>query len=345
MFHDHGWTTLFLEDYVRWGTGVEYAGTSPFDLTYKQAYTYLGKSLPQPNPWQVARDFMIGYSRIPTFLHLHVSEISHDDLNLPKVFDQELVNMFNSLVSAGALNETFLILMGDHGFRDTYMPTGFAKTEQGIIENNMPGLVVLPPASLARDRPGLLAALQGNAGVLTSQFDLAQLLREVLALSTGQSVEELFPGQGSWGPQVPRRGISLLRPIPERSCAQAGVPLDYCSCPSGDMAMEAARVEGLVRAVLEDVDTYLEPGWGCRRLQDHVTNISSATVRTEGPVGLVQALVQLTIRPVEFRVKVHFSRTDLSVVRAGLVRTDRYELTSRCVPRSEPAARPLCVCH
>jgi hypothetical protein len=247
--------------------------------------------------------------------------------------------MFESLGPTAALNNTFLLLMGDHGYRDTYRPTGVAKTEQGNIENNMPGLMVLPPAGLARDRPEMLASLQANAGVLTAQWDIARLLREVLALSTGRPEEELFRGQPSSG-----RGISLLHPIPARSCPEAGVPMDSCSCPSGLATLEPAKVEGLVKAALADTDAFLEPMWGCLRLQDHVANISEVVLLSHETKGTIRALVRLTVPPVEFRVKVHYSLTDVEAVSANLVRTDRYAETALCVPAGEPRARPLCVC-
>jgi hypothetical protein len=49
-------------------------------------------------------------------------------------------------VPSGALDDTLVILMGDHGYRFGSFP----KTKQGNIENNMPGVVIIPPANLVR---------------------------------------------------------------------------------------------------------------------------------------------------------------------------------------------------
>ena len=75
-----------------------------------------------------------------------------------------------------ALEDTFFLLMGDHGYRQGK----FAATTQGKIKNNMAGLIVIPPVNFARDLPHLYANLKANTDKLTSMFDIHRMLRQVL---------------------------------------------------------------------------------------------------------------------------------------------------------------------
>jgi hypothetical protein len=349
MYADRGYETLFMEDMRHYGGSMQFPNApSPYSPTkewpyrsnYNGAYNHLASSGSHTSPWNVFRDFIISRKEIPTFLHSHLSEYSHDDINMAKNYDGQIVDMLNSINLAGALNDTFLVLMGDHGYRFGSFPN----TEQGTIENNMPGLVIVPPAGLQEEAGGAegLTNLKQNAEVLTSHWDIGQMLRHVLALSTGEPETELFQGQESNG--VSGNGISLLRSIPARSCTEAGVAISYCSCPAGQADLDPACVEGLVRAVLGDIDTFLQPLWGCLRLQDHVANISKVSATTEDTTEMIKSLVTMTIRPVEFRLKISYSLTNLSEVSGRLVRVDRYSDTSHCVPKREWQARVLCVC-
>ena len=58
-----------------------------------------------------------------------------------KNYDADLAAMLTNLSNDKALDNTFLILMGDHGYRTK----GFASLPQGNIENNMPVLLIIPP--------------------------------------------------------------------------------------------------------------------------------------------------------------------------------------------------------
>jgi hypothetical protein len=140
-------------------------------------------------------------------------------------------------------------------------------------------------------------------------------------------------------------GLSLFKPVPVRSCTDAGVPLDYCSCPAGHSPLEPALALPLVRAALQDVDTFLRPLWGCRALGPALASLTRVSRKDEGDRGVIQAFAQLSLQPVEFAVKISYSLKDQTDVSASLVRIDRYSATSGCVPLAEAAiARPLCLC-
>ena len=56
----------------------------------------------------------------------------------------------DSLLTSGALDQTFLLLMGDHGFR---MDFSWGGTDQGKTEATMPALAVLAPQQFRNQYP------------------------------------------------------------------------------------------------------------------------------------------------------------------------------------------------
>ena len=110
----------------------------------------------------------------PMFSYIHLKEETHDSINMPKLMDIDLVQLLNDLFDAGYLENTFFFLMGDHGFRATKLIT----TPVGGIENNMPGLIMIPPLGLLRDQPKLKDDLSSNALLVTSHWDLHRIAVE-----------------------------------------------------------------------------------------------------------------------------------------------------------------------
>ena len=357
-FHRQGWASLLLEDATTWMSSLARVDKVGVTVDFHPAYKALeesGRRLRSSNlahwlgdtPWEVGaakeweesrgfkcqqelpvqryqvgviRDFLLMNRNRPTFTHVHMTESTHDDLNMFKHYDKDFDNLLDDLAKADALNSTLFILMGDHGFRTN---PRFGLTPQGRTENNMPGVVVVPPAALA---PALAASLRGNGGRLTSHWDLQQTFHHVLALGLGG------PARAGSGP-----GASLLRPVPARTCGQAGVPLDYCSCTEGRQALEVARVRGLVEAVMEDMDEFLAPVWGCRPLGR--VNVTEASVRVEGEAVMVEARAWLEGSPAVFQVTIQPATST-----ARVTRVDLYRRTSSCVSPGHRAARPYCVC-
>ena len=251
-FHEQGWYMAVLEG-SRWmGLGLSYDETGdPFDINY-HAGVQFRRGHHHTSEMNVTRDFVIAYKHLPTFLHVHLAEYSHNSLNYVKNLDTQLSWMFTEMSEAKALDDTFFLFMSDHGYRFG----GFPKTEQGIIENNMPMMLMIPPTTLAKEHPELLTNLRKNSLLLTSHFDINRMLRQLVSLGSGKNESLLFP-------KSPVLGHSLLSPLPQRSCSEADIPLDFCSCPSGQVKVSPETVEEVVKAVLEDINTFILPLWGC----------------------------------------------------------------------------------
>ena len=286
----------------------------------------------------------------PVFAYLHLSELTHNELAMAGQYDRPVQALLTALADQGALNDTFFLLMADHGFQRGDNP--FTLTPQGKVENNMPALVVLPPASLEQERPDMAAALRTNAEGLTSHLDLHATLRELLALGSPAPLEERN-----------LTGASLLHPLPPRRCAEAGVPPEHCCCTEGLHRLEPAAMEGVAAAVLADTDAFLAPLGLCRGLG--LQAVTEATLREEEKELVLELQIRVKPKAAVFQVlqtlslfgliMEHVTNVDpqvtLSVSPAPhrlaavtLTRMDWYSSTSSCLPASSPHLRPYCIC-
>jgi len=265
----------------------------------------------------------------PVFAYLHLSELTHNELAMAGQYDRPVHSLLTSLAAQGALNDTFFLLMADHGFQRGDNP--FTLTPQGKVENNMPALVVVPPASLEQERPDMLAALRANAEGLTSHLDLYATLRELLALGSPAPLEERN-----------LTGSSLLHPLPPRRCAEAGVPPEHCCCTEGLHRLEPASMEVVATAVLADTDTFLAPLGLCRGLA--LQAVTEATLREEEEELVLELQIRVRPKAAVFQVTLALSPAPHHLQAVTLTRMDWYSSTSSCLPPSSPHLRPYCIC-
>lgn len=359
-FGGHGWTSLYLEDFQLYGNfareGKMGFRTPPAHHYYRAAYWALtrekglggggfrnrlvGKAdnyachqeLPaHVHQLRILEDLVTSQPG-PVFAYMHLNEYTHNDLVMAAQYDSPLTSLLHRLAAKNALNDTFFILVADHGFQRGDNP--FTLTEQGRTENNMPALAVVPPASLAVERPGMVAALRHNSGGLTSHLDVYATLREVLAMGAGDQLEE-------------RKlvGRSLLHPVPPRSCQEAGVPPQYCSCSSGQAKLQTSTLAPLARALLQDLDVFLAPTGLCTPLV--LKEVKEASVHRQKQEQVVQLRVTVVPASAQFEVVVTVGQTGgvSSLVGVQVTRLDWYSATSSCLPGALPHLRPYCVCE
>ena len=98
-------------------------------------------------------------------------------------------------------------------------------------------------------------------------------------------------------------------------------------------------LEDSAAAVLTDLNTYLSPVWGCRRLALH--NVTRARMREETGVVMVETEVTVVPGDATFIISTFHGSGNTT---ARVVRQDRYRDTSLCVPEEQRAARPYCIC-
>ena len=81
--------------------------------------------------FRILRDLLL-HQEGPTCAYVHLNEYTHNDLTMARHYDQPLKELVTELSKAGALNDTFFVLVADHGFQRGDNP--FTLTEQVPIK-------------------------------------------------------------------------------------------------------------------------------------------------------------------------------------------------------------------
>ncbi|XP_060579441.1 uncharacterized protein LOC132736346 [Ruditapes philippinarum] len=145
-------------------------------------------------------------------------QICHEFINYLELGDNDFFEFLKFLKEDGHLENAFLIFFSDHGSRIDDIRNTFV----GRIEERMPLLSVVPPKSFETQHPNAFKNLKDNSERLTSNFDLFELLNDILKSDFEETLT--FHSHS-------KRGISLFRPIPvTRSCADASIPEHFCAC-------------------------------------------------------------------------------------------------------------------
>ena len=153
--------------------------------------------------------------------------------------DDDLEETVRLLHEGHYLNNTLLILMGDHGAR---YPGYIRASWQGKMEERLPYFGFAFPPWFEKKYPQSIANLRINTERLTTPFDLHETFKDFLE----------FRGAGEG--DVNKRGISLFKEVPpERTCQLADVAAHWCACL--DWRNVSANDPGVQRAVQSVVDT------------------------------------------------------------------------------------------
>lgn len=149
-----------------------------------------------------------------------IAEISHEDFNMISAADEDLASFLKTFKDDKRLEDTMLIVMGDHGARFS----SIRNTYQGKIEERLPFVSIVLPKKLKKGRPDALKNLKTNENVLTTHYDMHTTLLDALGLKKYRNSYKV-PGSDL------DRGLSILEQIPKsRSCAEAGIMPHWCAC-------------------------------------------------------------------------------------------------------------------
>ncbi|CAG9771746.1 unnamed protein product [Ceutorhynchus assimilis] len=226
-----GYVTAFLEDLPSVGTftyrlnGFKEVPTDHYMRPYYLANLGEQSKWPKLCTGEIPRhqvmlnmikDFFSMYQTKPKFLFGFHGELSHDDYNLIGAADDDTLDLITELHNSGALNNTVLIVMADHGHRFADV----RDTIQGKQEERLPFFSFTFPKWFKQKYPQAYDNFQSNANKLTTPFDIHKTLMDVLHLqNTG--VADI----------VNNRAVSLFSQIPlERSCAHAYIEPHWCTC-------------------------------------------------------------------------------------------------------------------
>jgi len=183
------------------------------------------------NVWDFLLDytyeFLEKFQNVPTFSITWWGWPNHDFLPATQVFDEPFVNFFQKLESStSVLDNTIVILMGDHGFRWS----NYSETKEGLLERNLPFFMIRLPPKFKEAYPEMAANLAQNSQRLTTHVDLFQTLAHLHRLMTPVVFEKEVHPNPSYGYNA-KYGTSLFTNIPpERTCEDARIPQRFCSC-------------------------------------------------------------------------------------------------------------------
>ncbi|XP_050513171.1 uncharacterized protein LOC126888815 [Diabrotica virgifera virgifera] len=192
--------------------------------------------------------------------------ISHDNLNLPRVGDDDYYSLFKYLQEKDHLNNTALFVMSDHGIRWG----GIRSTFQGMMEERLPFLHVYLPEWYRQKYQQHYNNLQKNSLLLTTPFDLYETFVDLL------NIENI--DNHSNNSTNTSRGISLLRGISEyRTCEDTGIVSHWCTCQkSVELNVNNKTIKAVADFCVNHINDLLAAHSKCADLK--LYRISSARV-------------------------------------------------------------------
>ena len=225
-FANNGYVTMFLEDAPKYASfnyrlkGFTEAPTHhysrPLFLCAEKTNDYgncFGNWAAHNHSISYTKCFYDQYKDFRKFSLTSIARLSHNSLNRVQLMDKDLAGFFSYMKELGHLDNTMLIIFGDHGPRMSDARSSIA----GKIEERQAFLSIVLPSWFKTKHRSVYNALQDNVHIMTSHFDLYGTIKNILT-----------------HPDVPqiRTGQSLFHPIdPEkRNCKSAGVADHWCPC-------------------------------------------------------------------------------------------------------------------
>ncbi|XP_033725342.1 uncharacterized protein LOC117315303 [Pecten maximus] len=278
-------------------------------------------------------DFITTYSDVPKFTFTFISDPTHNNYNGLGILDLPLMRTLSTLNTRGLLNNTLLLIFGDHGVRFGPIRNSF----QGRLEESLPAFYVSLPRWIREEHSDLYKHLRENRNKLTSNVDVYATLQDIIEL-----------GKGHVTPRVTGKyGTSFLRNISkERTCADLKIPPNYCMCQSFkqsystkskialDMSQWVVKELNVILLNVSHLCTNLTLNairhvWGLgKRLQDDRIHFFTK----------VYFVVQLNVLPshADFEATVRYFKGEFSLV-GDISRTNKYAGQSDCVLRHKNA--------
>ncbi|VDK85954.1 unnamed protein product [Litomosoides sigmodontis] len=264
-FSDAGYITLYAEDSAKVGTftyrlkGFKHQPTDHYVRTFFQKAEDMFSNLqclgsvPMHKEWfRYTAEFMerYGYNTSKFLLAFH-SVLSHDDVNLVEVADEDTMLNLKKLKESGVLDNALVIVMADHGHRFAK----FRATHQGQLEERLPFFSLSLPKKFRESDKGRTAwkNLKANKARLSTPFDIHATLLDVLHWPAEQELNTMG--------DIKSRSLSLFRPIsPSRTCEEAGIEMHWCTCMNWESAMDNGEQTNisvmLSKAVVQTINSH-----------------------------------------------------------------------------------------
>ncbi|XP_031557266.1 uncharacterized protein LOC116293909 [Actinia tenebrosa] len=298
--------------------------------------------------------FFEAYKETPKFAMGLLSYLTHAHPNQLSYGDLDVLSMLEKLKSRGNLNDTLLVIFGDHGSRNDDV----RNTMQGKLEERLPWLSISVPDWLESEYPDLTAALANNEQIISSPFDVHTTLRHMLAY-----------------PEIPKAGSyhSLFTNLSrDRTCQDAGIDEHWCPClqftpddtqrqsvigsaqavvdhinkrlTSSPRLKRACHVISLVR--IHSVMKY-EPNYKVQTFHSTNQKVYNSSPRYRTPTkDDLHYLITMETSPMGalFEATVAITHNDTVVVNPNISRINLYGDQPNCIARTHPYLKKFCVC-
>ncbi|KAK5980900.1 hypothetical protein GCK32_015342, partial [Trichostrongylus colubriformis] len=241
--------------------------------------------------------------------------------------------------------DAFLFVLGDHGHRFD----SIRRTTVGRIEERFPFFSMHIPRNLQRKFPRLNRIVNENTQVLTSFWDFYATMQDIRQLSSSNKWK-LFDSDAvaTYSNSDFTKGLSLLRPIKDRNCKEAGIPKELCTCRDEiTVDINEAIIWQLSNEIILHLNNLLKSSRHCAKLT--LARILHATViDNDDEVGPVEVHYRITIeaRPSGglFEALLKHDRVhNTSIVYRNVNRVNAYGNQSLCVHEQE--LRKVCYCN
>lgn len=323
----------------------------------KQSYCY-GAQLSFETLMQNVKHMADVFKHKRYFKFTYSTRLGHDNFSTMAWADKPLYSTINHLNINGHLNNTALIIIGDHGLR------GHDDVPQAMYENRQPAAYIVLPDWFRKKYSLAHQTLVENAkSVLTTPYDLHRTLLDFMDLGRLNGIPPFLrnPLFQPITQEMSNRGISLFEPIPEsRSCSEAGIPMLWCTCYSNRKAISHTSSVALKggEAIIKTMNAHVAKLPECAPIA--FTGITSAylvrvtdgkykscsrrnasdCLKSRHSIALQLAANaqpgNITVESVV--VKLHNGEFH---VPEEIVRTDWFQRKGSCVPRS---LQPFCMC-
>lgn len=367
QYASKGYKTLYAEDmsslslfnYLREGFQTEPTDyyLRPIILEMEQniaaqkkgnAFMCLGSRRPFDIIFDYITKFIYSIGLAPYFSFIWSTSYTHDYLNFPQLIDNEFATFLTNLWETNALNNTFLILLSDHGLRFG----SFRNTYQGMMEERQPFLYIIPPKWFATNYPTAVKNMLTNRRKLTTHFDLYETLHDLLdheKMLSQTSLRERSTDLLDIDPMP--RGISLFLPIPQsRTCYFAGITQHWCTCHERKpISTTDSNVQKCARMIVETINKMVKIYPQCQQLSLNSISDANIGVSNKGIVNITKTqdrfktlntanhfadiTVRMQTKPgyAEFEATVRVHESGKLELTGSISRTNLYGKQSFCV--------------
>ena len=199
------------------------------------------------------QDFFTVYSKLSKFALVMNTEVSSWNLNTLGYVDNGFHEFLDWMKQEGHLEKTFLVVLSDHGSRNTNM----RETLQGKLEERMPHLSISLPTKAPKDLVTKFSNLVENAKGLVTPYDVYSTLSNILT----------FP-KDAGSPSNPGQNLFDKIDLEGRSCKQLKIPSHWCPCVGIEKVSISEKFVQTAKKVIEKINRVVQkPGSLCKNLE------------------------------------------------------------------------------